>query len=74
MNIEPCPMKLYVTMVDTVPWEEMHIIPRRRVVEVELTPEQVSKLTPRRVGMIRGVERYEEIEMCVLAVEGGRAE
>ena len=68
-------MKLYVTMVDTLPWEEMHIIPRRRVVEVELTPEQVSELTPQRVGMIRGIERYEEIETCVLqAVEGGRAD
>ena len=68
-------MKLYVTFVNTLPWEELHIIPRRRVVEVEMTPEQVQKLTPRRVGMIRGVERYEEIEICVLQiVEGGRAD
>jgi len=64
-------MKLYVTFVNTLPWEELHIIPRRRVVEVELTPGQVAKLTPRRVGMIRGKERYEEIETCIVqAVEG----
>lgn len=63
-------MKLYVTFVNTLPWEELHIIPQRRIVEVEMTPEQVEKLAPMRVGMIRGVERYEEIETCVLqAVE-----
>lgn len=72
MEIEPCPMKLYVTMVDTIPWEEMHIIPRRRVIEVELTLDQVAKLTPRHIGRGCGKDRYEEIETCVLqAVEGG---
>ena len=64
-------MKLYVTFVNTLPWEELHIIPQRRIVEVEMTPEQVAKLAPMRVGMVCGKDRHEEIETCVLqAVEG----
>lgn len=59
-------MKLYVTFVNTLPWEEMHIIPQRRIVEVEMTPEQVAKLTPRHLGSVYGKDRYEEIEVCVL--------
>lgn len=64
-------MKLYVTMVDTLVWEQLGIAPRRRIVVVDLMPEQVEKLTARYLGMNRGMKRYEEIEQCVLQEEGG---
>lgn len=69
-------MKLYVTMLDLKPLE-VECPPTRRVVEIELTPEQVRKLTPRCVGKSRGVEHFERIEMCILGEwgeEGGRSD
>jgi hypothetical protein len=36
--------------------------PKRRIVEIELTAEQVEQLKPRIVGRDAGKDRYEEIE------------
>lgn len=66
-------MKLYVTMVDLTPLE-LECPPTRRVVEIELTPEQARKLKPRFVGTHRGIEQFERVEMCILGEgeeEGG---
>ena len=69
-------MKLYVTMVDLMPLE-VECPPARRVIEIEMTPEQARKLKPRYVGKSRGIEQFERIEMCILGEgeeEGGVCE
>ena len=59
-------MKLYVTMLNLMPLE-MECPPTRRVVEIELTPEQAKRLKPRFVGKSReGIEQFETVESCVL--------
>ena len=56
--------KLYVTMLDMSPLE-WECPPRRRVVEIILTPEQEAQLKPRRHAT--GHAEYVEIvESCVL--------
>lgn len=66
-------MKLYVTMLNRMPLE-MECPPTRRVVEIEMTPEQAKRLKPRYVGKSRGIEQFEAVESCVLGEgedEGG---
>ena len=57
-------MKIYVTMLNTMPLE-IECPPTRRMVELELTPEQIKMLKPRFLGRCRGLEQFEEIESCV---------
>ena len=58
-------MKLYVTMLNLMPIEfDCH--PTRRMVEIELTPEQKRKLKPRYTGKSQGIEQFETVESCVL--------
>lgn len=58
-------MRLFVTMVDYMP-VNFGCQPMRRIVEVDMTPEQTEKLRPRHVGKSCGIEQYEHVEMCVL--------
>ena len=58
-------MKLYVTMLNLMPIE-FGGQPTRRMVEIELTPEQKRQIKPRFVGKIGGTEEFESVEACVL--------
>ena len=59
-------MKVIVVMLDrlrtelAIKYEGQAIPYRRRLVEIELTPDQVEALTPRRVGKRCGEVVYEE--------------
>ena len=63
-------MKLYVTMVDTSPFQA-GAGPIRRMVEVELSPEQSEQLTRKHTGGYSTkagyINTFEEYEMCVLS-------
>jgi len=60
-------MKLNVVMIDTfrtyiaVAYENDHLPYGRRLVQIELTPEQVEKLRPRELGSAQGKPFFEEI-------------
>lgn len=60
-------MKLTVTMVDTfrtrtaINYENSWLPYSYRTVQVELTPEQIEQLSPRRVGKELSQDVYEEI-------------
>lgn len=58
-------MKLYVTMLNLMPLQ-FDCPPTRRMVEIELTPEQKRQIKPRFVGKSRGIEHFESVESCVL--------
>lgn len=58
-------MKLTVILANTFPTEISLIYEnewqpyRRRTVQIELTPEQIEKITPQKVGERRGEDVYE---------------
>lgn len=60
-------MTLTVVMLDTlrttiaVVHENEHMPYGRRTVQIELTPEQAAKLTPRELGSMNGTKVYETI-------------
>lgn len=65
-------MKLVVVMLDTFE-SEMAMVHlnqsrpfSRRVVQIDLTSEQIAALRPRHLGKSSGTDRYEEIERCWL--------
>lgn len=68
-------MKVTFVLADThrtyvaVVHENEHVPYRRRTVTIELTPEQVAQLAPRRVGVSQGADVYEETLTCWLENE-----
>lgn len=60
-------MKLHFILADTyrtyiaVVHENEHVPYRRRIVTIELTPEQMEAIKPRKVGKDRGKDVYEEL-------------
>lgn len=68
-------MKLTVIMLDNhrtyiaVVYENDHIPYGRRTVQIELTPEQMTQITPRKLGVINGKDKFEEIGPCWLETE-----
>lgn len=77
-EVQPVPNTLTVVMADTwttsiaLQHEGEHRPYKRRTVQVALTPEQVSALTPRRIGTNFGdVPVLEEILDCWLEVRDG---
>jgi hypothetical protein len=52
-----------------IQFENEHIPFLRRTVTIELTPEQVAQLSPRRVGIANGVDAFEETLTCWLENE-----
>lgn len=65
-------MKLQVIMADThsttcrIQFENEWAPYKRRVVTIELTPNQVSQLQKRQVGIQNGTEIFEEILDCFI--------
>lgn len=56
-------MKLYFSMLDIATLVNTETV-SRRVVEIELTAEQVAKLTPRKTGYSAGSALTEEVSFC----------
>ena len=65
-------MKLHVTLLDTLrtavalKHESQQIPYGRRLVQIQLTPEQCALLEPRHTGRLSGEEYYEEYELVWL--------
>jgi len=65
-------MKLHFILADThrtyvaVVHENEHVPYRKRIVTIELTPEQMEVIKPRKVGEMQGKEVYEELLDVIL--------
>ncbi len=69
-------VKLHFILADThrtyiaVVHENEHVPYRKRIVTIELTPEQLKAIEPRKVGVDRGKAVYEELLDVMLEIEG----
>ncbi len=65
-------MKLHFILADThrtyvaVVHENEYVPYRKRIVTIELTPEQMEKIKPRKIGEMQGKEVYEELLDVIL--------
>jgi len=71
-HMADAPIKLHFVLADTLAtylsliYENEHRPYRKRVVTIELTPEQMEAIAPRSVGWCDGTERYEELLDVIL--------
>ncbi len=65
-------MKLHFILADThrtyvaIVHENEHVPYRKRIVTIELTPEQMEAIKPRKIGEMQGKEVYEELLDVIL--------
>ena len=62
-------MKLTVVITDISPAIHMGMTPSRRVVQFDLTEEQVAKISLRKTGHYQGKDTFEEIENTIMETQ-----
>lgn len=67
-----CAVKLHFILADTyrtylaTAFDNEHVPYRKRIVTIELTPEQMEAIKPRKVGVDQGKDVYEEVLDVIL--------